>query len=51
VEMEMQEEEMHAEWEARRGDFGQRRSSSMAEHSPYVSMHTQALRGLASPKI
>ena len=51
VEVEMQEEELHAEWEAKRQNFGQRRSSSMAEHSPYVSMHTQALRGLAAPKI
>jgi len=51
IEMEMQEAEMHAEWEARQSQFGQRRSSSMAEHSPYVSVHTQALRGLASPKI
>lgn len=51
IEMEMQEAEMDAEWEARQKQFGQRRPSSMAEHSPYVSVHTQALRGLASPKI
>jgi hypothetical protein len=55
VEKEMMQEEpeemSHDEWETRQVAFGQRRSSSMAEHTPYVSLHTQALRGLAAPKI
>lgn len=51
VEIEMEEEKLHAEWEERREGFGQRRFSSMAERSPFISVHTQALRDLASPKI
>lgn len=51
VETELHEAAMHADWEARRGEFVEVRTNSMAEHSPYVSMHTQALRGFGSPKI
>ena len=49
--LEEPDEMSHDEWEKRKGAFGQRKSSSMAEHTPYVSLHTQALRGLAAPKI
>lgn len=50
VEVEMHEQELHNEWEQRKKDFMMRRPSSLAERSPHVSIHTQALRGLAAPK-
>lgn len=50
IEAEQQEEEMEKEWEERQSTFKTRRASSLAEHSPFISMHTQALRGLASAK-
>jgi len=51
IEIEMQEEEMDAEWQAKLDNFQTRRRSSLAERSPHISVHTQALRGLASSKI
>jgi hypothetical protein len=51
IDSQIREAELEEEWEERQTSFKQRRASSLAEHSPYVSMHTQALRGLASPKI
>ena len=51
IELPEQEEEVDAEWDAKVLSFQKRRASSLAEHSPHISVHTQALRGLASPKI
>lgn len=51
IEQERHEAELDAEWLARKESFKMRRPSSMAERSPFISVHTQALRGLASPKI
>jgi hypothetical protein len=51
IEMEAKEAEIDREWQQRQQDFKMRRPSSLAERSPYVSIYTQALRGLASPKI
>lgn len=51
IEMEIQEEQIDREWEDRKQSFKMRRPSSLAERSPHISIHTQALRGLASPKI
>lgn len=48
IELEQQEAELEQEWQDRRLTPGTRKASSFAEHSPYVSMHTQALRGLAA---
>ena len=49
---EMKEAEMDAEWAERKAVFKQRKESSFyGERSPYTSLHTQALRGLGSPKI
>jgi drug/metabolite transporter (DMT)-like permease len=44
--------ELDAEWEARQQTFVQRTNSSfLGERSPFVSAHTQNLRGLSSPKV
>lgn len=51
LEVEMKEEEMDREWKARQQEFKTRRASSLAERPPYTSVHTAALRGLASPKL
>jgi hypothetical protein len=51
VEAEIHEARMEAEWESRKDHFKSRTVSSMAERSPHVSIHTQALRGLASAGI
>ncbi len=52
VENEIREHELDAEWESRLKTFSKRKESSfMREMSPHVSVHTQALRGLASPKL
>lgn len=52
VENEIREQELDAEWENRLKSFAKRKESSfMREMSPHVSIHTQALRGLASPKL
>jgi drug/metabolite transporter (DMT)-like permease len=51
IELEIKEAEMDREWQDRKQTFNTRRPSSMAERSPHVSVHTQALRGLAAPKI
>ena len=42
-----------AEWQERMDNFKQKRqdSSFYGERSPHISVHTQALRGLAAPKI
>ena len=50
-EQETEHDEEQDEWEARREYFKTRKISSMAERSPHISVHTQALRGLVSPKI
>lgn len=47
-----EENEMDLEWEQRKDQFKTRTESSFyGEHSPHISVHTQALRGLASPKL
>jgi hypothetical protein len=52
IEMEEKEKELDEEWQERMQSFKSRTESSFyAEHSPHISIHTQALRGLASPKI
>lgn len=52
IEMDFEESRLDEEWEEKMQDFKKRRGSSIyGEHSPHVSVHTQALRGLASPKI
>jgi hypothetical protein len=51
IEIIQHEADMERQWEERRLTAGTRRASSFAEHSPYISMHTQALRGLASPRV
>jgi hypothetical protein len=52
VEHELHEAEMHAEWEQKRLSFRiAGRLSSLAERSPIISVHTQALRGLASHNV
>ncbi|EEC47108.1 predicted protein [Phaeodactylum tricornutum CCAP 1055/1] len=51
IELEIHEEELNREWEERQQNFKARRTSSLAERSPHTSIHTQALRGFASPKI
>lgn len=51
VEVEIQEAEAERLWEERKQSFKTKRHSSLAERSPHVSIHTQALRGLASPRI
>jgi hypothetical protein len=53
IEMEEQEAQLDAEWKSRMTDFKDNRkeSSFYGERSPHVSIHTQALRGLASAKI
>jgi multidrug transporter EmrE-like cation transporter len=49
---EMKEAEMDEEWAQKKTVFQQRKESSFfGERSPYTSLHTQALRGLGSPKI
>jgi hypothetical protein len=49
IELETQEAEMERKWEEKRQEFKIRRPSSLAERSPHTSIHTQALRGLATP--
>jgi drug/metabolite transporter (DMT)-like permease len=51
IELESHEAEMEREWQERKQIFKSRRPSSMAERSPHISVHTQALRGLAAAKI
>lgn len=51
IELSEQEAQVDAEWDAKVVMFQKRRASSLAERSPHISIHTQALRGLASPKI
>jgi len=52
IELQMHEEELEREWEERRQTFTKRKTSSFAEQrSPHYSIHTQALRGLASSKL
>eukprot|EP00522_Entomoneis_paludosa_P006987 CAMPEP_0172444098 /NCGR_PEP_ID=MMETSP1065-20121228/4211_1 /TAXON_ID=265537 /ORGANISM="Amphiprora paludosa, Strain CCMP125" /LENGTH=474 /DNA_ID=CAMNT_0013194517 /DNA_START=199 /DNA_END=1623 /DNA_ORIENTATION=+ len=51
VEEELHEAELHDEWEQKREEFKMRRPSSMAERSPHVSIHTQALAGMGTHKI
>ena len=52
LEEEMKEAEMEEEFARRKQAFKDRRESSFfGERSPYTSLHTQALRGLGSPKI
>lgn len=51
VERELHEAEMHSEWQRKRDEFKMRRPSSLCERSPHVSIHTQSLRGLGTPKI
>jgi len=47
-----EEEELDAHWDNMKAQFKERKNSSfIGEMSPHVSVHTQALRGLASPKI
>ena len=46
VKAELEEAEMHDEWEERKAEFSKKRHSSLAERSPMISVHTQALRGL-----
>jgi hypothetical protein len=51
IELESHEAEMEREWQERKQIFKTSRPSSMAERSPHISVHTQALRGLAAAKI
>jgi len=51
VEQELHDAELHDEWEKKREQFKMRKPSSMAERSPHVSIHTQALHGLGTNKI
>ena len=51
VENELHEAEMHDEWEKKKQEFKMRRPSSMAERSPHVSVHTQALHGLGTHNV
>eukprot|EP00567_Pseudictyota_dubia_P014245 CAMPEP_0197439522 /NCGR_PEP_ID=MMETSP1175-20131217/6235_1 /TAXON_ID=1003142 /ORGANISM="Triceratium dubium, Strain CCMP147" /LENGTH=562 /DNA_ID=CAMNT_0042969449 /DNA_START=395 /DNA_END=2083 /DNA_ORIENTATION=- len=55
VEAERRDAELDAKWEEAQRKFrdkeGRKNSSFMGERSPMVSVHTQALRGLGSPKI
>eukprot|EP00521_Asterionellopsis_glacialis_P019763 CAMPEP_0195322936 /NCGR_PEP_ID=MMETSP0708-20121125/7612_1 /TAXON_ID=33640 /ORGANISM="Asterionellopsis glacialis, Strain CCMP134" /LENGTH=111 /DNA_ID=CAMNT_0040389865 /DNA_START=92 /DNA_END=427 /DNA_ORIENTATION=+ len=47
-----EDEELDAHWDNMKAQFKERKNSSfIGEMSPHVSVHTQALRGLASPKI
>jgi hypothetical protein len=48
---EEEEQELDADWQDRVQSFKTRSESSFyREHSPHISIHTQALRGLAAPK-
>ena len=50
--LEQEETHIDAEWAERMERFKVRTNSSfIGERSPHTSVHTQALRGLASPKI
>jgi hypothetical protein len=49
IEMEEEENELDEEWQGRMLHT-RTESSFFAERSPHVSVHTQALRGLAAPK-
>ena len=52
IELEEQEAQMDAEWQDKMNEFKDRRASSMyGERSPHISIHTQALRGLASTHV
>ena len=44
VEMQQQEADSEREWDERRIGFGMRKASSLAEHSPFISMSTHHLR-------
>lgn len=49
---EEEEKELDEEWEGKMESFKSRRPSSMyGEHSPHISIHTQYLRGVGTPKI
>jgi hypothetical protein len=52
IQEEEQQEELDTQWEERMESFQQRTESSFyGERSPHISVHTQALRGLGTPKI
>eukprot|EP00527_Entomoneis_sp_CCMP2396_P007731 CAMPEP_0198141624 /NCGR_PEP_ID=MMETSP1443-20131203/4607_1 /TAXON_ID=186043 /ORGANISM="Entomoneis sp., Strain CCMP2396" /LENGTH=432 /DNA_ID=CAMNT_0043804427 /DNA_START=336 /DNA_END=1634 /DNA_ORIENTATION=+ len=51
VEQELHDAELHEEWEKKKEEYKMRRPSSMAERSPHVSVHTQALRGIGSHQV
>jgi drug/metabolite transporter (DMT)-like permease len=51
IELERHEEQLHREWQERQHSFKARRPSSLAERSPHISIHTQALRGLGSQPV
>jgi hypothetical protein len=52
IELEEQEAQMEEEWQDKMNNFKDRRTSSMfGERSPHISVHTQALRGLASTHV
>jgi len=52
IELQQEEQELDAEWQQKMQQFKTRTGSSFyGECSPHVSVHTQALRGLASPKV
>jgi hypothetical protein len=52
IEMEEEENELDAEWQDRMQTFKKRTESSFyGERSPHISVHTQALRGLAAPRL
>ena len=52
IEADQEEKMLDEEWANRRENFKTRTGSSFyGEKSPHISIHTQALRGLASPKL
>jgi drug/metabolite transporter (DMT)-like permease len=51
IELEIHEAEMEREWQERKHIFKNRRPSSMAERSPHISVHTQALSGFAASRV
>jgi hypothetical protein len=51
IEAEEEDKELDAEWQDRMTTFKKRTGSSFfGDHSPHISIHTQALRGLAAAK-
>jgi drug/metabolite transporter (DMT)-like permease len=48
LEVELEEKAEDLEWEQRQQEFRYRRPSSLAERSPMISIHTQALRGVGA---